>query len=227
MKNIAIIDTETTGLDARKGQVLEIACIYYNIPSKSIIHQISTLIGAMENPVFDINKIPVDALKYVEALHQDQSIDLIGDLLFNADAIVAHNAEFDRKWINTIPKLEQNSRHRKWICTRNDVTWPLRKDSPLNLIHIAANLGVPIINAHRALSDCHLLLSCLEKVPDMELFLDHSISDKKWVKANIRFDDRPLAKAAGFLWDNDRKYWHKKCTIEEIDSLKFSVEEIF
>lgn len=223
MKNILIIDTETTGLDTENGQVLEIAAIFYNIETRCIISQVSTLLYAEENPAFAINKIKVEACKETVPQIQIDALSLVKQMMMDCDALVAHNAAFDKKWIETIALLQPISRIKKWICTKNDVTWPVRKGTPLNLIQICVDLAVPIVDAHRALSDCTLLVGALNKIDDLQAFLDESAKGKVTVFARLDYDHRQLAKDYGFHWDNLRKVWFARLAEEKIQELPFLV----
>jgi DNA polymerase III subunit epsilon len=223
MELICILDTETTGLDANKGKVLEIAAVLYNIQSRSIITQASTLCYAEENPAFDINRIAVESLKKTPPKIEGAALGLIADMMSASDALIAHNAEFDKKFINTIVNLQLISRSKKWICTRNDVTWPIRKGISLNLVSICVDLGVPVINAHRALADCHLILGALECLEDIQYFLDKSGIGRITYHAEITFSERQLAKDNGFTWDNLKKVWHKQLTPDEAVKIPFMV----
>jgi DNA polymerase-3 subunit epsilon len=223
MEYICVLDTETTGLDASKGKVLEIGAILYHIPSRSIISEASTLCYAEENPAYAINKIEINALKATSEIIEFSGIKLISEIMTAAHAIVAHNAEFDKRWVNNIPALENISRNKKWICTKNDVVWPIRKDISLSLITICAALGVPIINTHRAMSDCHLLLAAIEENDDVLSFLDSSGKGRIIYHAEISYENRQLAKDAGFRWDNVKKVWHAKLTQEQAEKVPFMV----
>lgn len=223
MENILILDTETTGLDAKKGKVIEIAGILYNIPTRSILSQVSTLCYAEENPALEINGIEVATLKKIPGEIQDLGIRMLHEMIVKSNAIVAHNAEFDKRWVATIPVVQEAAQYRKWICTRNDVIWPIRKGVSLNLISICASLGVPIINAHRALQDCLLLLGALECIEDIESFLDKSGKGRVIYRAKVTFENRQIVKDAGFLWDNINKVWFAKITPEHAAVLPFMV----
>jgi DNA polymerase-3 subunit epsilon len=227
MENILIVDTETTGLDPNDGgQVLEIGTILFNVPTRTILHMASTLFYAEENPAYEINRIDVEATKKVKLYLSEMTVSLICNLIQNSDAIVAHNAEFDRKWIKKIPYVGEISEPAKWICTKEDVVWPLRKGTPLNLVHICCDLGVPIITNHRALDDCLLLCKAIDRIDDIDYFLNESGKGRLLYQAHVSYDDRKLAKDNGFKWDPEKKGWFILMKPDDAQSMPFLVKEV-
>lgn len=223
MDKICVIDTETTGLDVSNGHVLEVGAVFFNIPTRSILSQASTLCYAEENPAIEINRIEVESLKAIPPKMEALSRGLIREMMRECDAIIAHNAEFDKKWIETLVEFQEISQSKPWICTRNDVIWPIRKGIPLNLIHICVDLGVPVINAHRALGDCLLLIAALDSMDDIEFFLDKSGKGRIRYHAEIGYENRSVAKEMGFQWDNFKKVWFAKMKPEDAERMPFTV----
>lgn len=178
--NILILDTETNGLYTAKGcKTIEIAVILFNLKYKSVLQAFSTLCPCEENPVENINHIPAGLTKekypyselFEENTFEKQTKYFMDSILLGmadaADAIVAHNAKFDRDFVATLTGCGDNLSRRKWICTKSNFTWPVPL-SRLRLEDICNAMGVPYVNAHRAMNDCQLLAQCFGKVDDLE-----------------------------------------------------------
>lgn len=99
MKELVVIDVETTALEPKKGEIIEVAAIRYDIttkreigrfvrlckPSRPISFETTSITGITNEMVADSE--PFSAV--VEEL-----ADFIGDSL-----LLAHNASFDRSWL--------------------------------------------------------------------------------------------------------------------------------
>jgi DNA polymerase-3 subunit epsilon len=190
LENILIIDTETTGLLPEKGdRVIEVAAVLFNIKHKAILQCFSTLLPCRENPVEKINHISVGMtnckypfaqstkILYENSTHYiDESVIIYEDKIMmeniltemsdHSDALVAHNAQFDKKFIATL-LCGEHLLDKKWICTKANFTWP-EPLQRLRLEDICNAMKVPYINAHRAMSDCLLLAQCFQNVVDLE-----------------------------------------------------------
>ncbi len=165
IENICIVDTETTGLSAKDCKLIEIAAIYYNLPTKSVLYEAASLFYAESNPVENINHIKPQMLMKVKEAISDKALQFIGNLMYSADFVIAHNAKFDKSFIEANSYLSGIAIHIKWICSVNDIRW--KKVGSLKLKDIAAHCGVSYHHAHRAMNDCHILLKCLQTLPDL------------------------------------------------------------
>ena len=165
IENICIIDTETTGLSPKDSKMIEIGAIYYNIPTQSILYEAASLFYADSNPVESINHISCDTLSKVKQTMSDKALQLVGNLMYSADCIIAHNARFDKGFIEANDYLSGISKQLKWVCSKEDINW--RKGYGLKLQDIAHHYKVEYVAAHRAMADCHILLKCLKELPDL------------------------------------------------------------
>ena len=167
IENVLIVDTETTGLDPSKGaKLIEVGAILYNVKHKAILQQFSTLFPCDENPVSHINGIEPEVTK-VKTPRLFITL-VLSQMVDHCQAIVAHNAQFDRKFLALIdPAPIKSFDDHRWICTKNDFKWPI----PLfrnRLQDICMAMGVEYTEAHRALNDCTMIAKCFSKVNDLE-----------------------------------------------------------
>jgi DNA polymerase III epsilon subunit-like protein len=191
IENIVIIDTETTGLTVND-RVIEIAAVLFNIKHKAILQCFSTLLPCETNPVEHINHIKAEATQcrypFVSGKISKEDIEatwanpmaeasiffeekfgldiILMEMSAHADVCVAHNAEFDKRFVATL-SCGQSLLSKPWICTKKNFTWPVSL-TRLRLEDICNAMRVPYVNAHRALADCLLLSQCFERIEDLE-----------------------------------------------------------
>lgn len=224
MRTLLITDVETTGLDPATERVIEVATVRYDVPSASVIETFSTLMHGDSNAAEAVNRIGVDALiqampaKFAWRMVSDRLDRLIDDAAF-----VAHRAEFDRSFY---PR--ELAERRPWICSKFDIEWPRSKPGA-SLVEVALAHDVPVWSNHRALTDCMLLAHTFQRVHelghDVQAMLARAMRPSARYVANVSYDDRELAKAAGFAWDGMRKQWWKRLAHEDAGSLGFPVEQ--
>jgi len=166
VKNILLIDVETTGLDHKKGKLLEIGAIFYDIDTKSILHSMSTMIFSDNNAAEHINNISISSLMSVNVTNTYYAINYLKQLIIDADVLVAHNAQFDRNWLESYLPLSDIIKSKKWLCTKKDIKWPHTFN--LKLETIAKSFNIDYSGAHRALGDCKILLQCLQKLDNLD-----------------------------------------------------------
>lgn len=219
LKNVLIVDVETTGLVAGVDRIIELGFVLWNVTHSSIVTCGSCVVGAEENPVEHINRIPVGLLKTVAPEPSEGVLGAFESAAVEADAFVAHNAAFecgfifkDTETILDIPK------RLPWICTMNDFPWPYSAGSK-GIVAIVLAHGVGVSVAHRALSDCLLIAHAFERLPDIANRLKtahaRAIADKFNYSADVSYQNRGLAKDAGFHWEGERKLWIREMTEED------------
>ena len=222
MDTLLLLDTETTGLDARTATVVEIGAVLWSIEHGCILATWSDLVTQSSNDAESINRIPSASL--AAGITRDQALGRLAAMVLRADAIVAHRAEFDSSFL---PEVTQ----RPWVCSKFDIEWPLSKIGD-PLVRVALAHGVPVTVAHRALTDCLLLARTFEAVhaaggaSKVRELLTRAMRPKTLVQAMVSYDDREQAKAAGFAWEPSTKRWTRRIAIEDVPALPFRTREI-
>lgn len=223
-KNLLILDTETTGLDFRKDHCIEVGAILFNVRNRSVLAQQSFLLPVKKNNAESINKIPAEITRLPQPL--DEAIKYFVTLVLASDVIVAHNVEFDKKWfgIRELPKI-----NKPWVCSMDDISWPEDRQlkSRPSVRDLALAYGIPVWNAHRALTDCIYLAEVFKRCNELEKLLVKGLEPKIIVRADISYEQRHLAKDAGFRWnDLIQGAWSRRLSHRDIKDLDFSVQEV-
>ena len=224
IEKILILDTETTGLDENKDEIIEIGCILFHVTSKSVLSQVSFLLPVSSNEAEHVNGISA----VVSNIEQpwEEGLHFFLKLVDFSDLIVAHNVEFDKKWFGKgrLPKLEK-----KWICSLDDINWSFQKNlkNRPSVTDLALSFSIPVWNLHRALSDCFYISEVFKKCENLEELLMKATEPRFLYKALVSYPERSLAKKAGFRWNNPAEgAWARKLTVEEANSLDFKVQII-
>jgi len=220
-KTLLILDTETTGLEPETHHCVEVGAILFDVPSRAVLAQQSFLLPAESNAAEPINRIPAAVTRlpqpWKEALRWFQN------LLDTADVLVAHNAAFDRQWFGRgeLPAVAQ-----PWLCSMEDMRWPADRQlrSRPSVRDLALAYGVPVWAAHRALTDCIYLAEVFARCDDLEQLLLQGLEPRQLVRAKVSYDDRQLARDAGFRWNDPIKgAWARRLSEREIQGLPFPV----
>ena len=122
IEKILILDTETTGLDENKDEVIEIGCILFDVSFKCVLSQVSFLFPVNSNEADHVNRISAEVTNVSQPW--EDGLNFFLKLVDSSDFIVAHNVEFDKKWFGKgrLPKL-----NKKWICSLEDINWSFQK----------------------------------------------------------------------------------------------------
>ena len=227
LRTVAILDTETTGVDSAKDRIVEVAVVLWSVEHGCVLTAWSDLIAADGNPAEHVNRIPGAALK-ARGRSLAYVMELTAAYCGQADAIVAHNGSFDRGFLTAAGYTSALP----WICTLEDVEWP-RPSSSQALIAIALAHDVGIVQAHRALADCMMIARLFERVTELghspKAMLERGLRPKRLYEALVSFADKDLAKAASFRWKEyqpgQKNKWLRRMVPEDAAVLPFKVRE--
>jgi len=225
--DLLLIDVETTGVDPSKDRVIEVAAAFFNLERAMVVEQHSWLVRAEENAAEEVNGIPAEILRTHPRVRDEASIDrVVAPWALAADAVAAHNAAFDRRFFSA------EIRCRPWICTMDDVAWP-RGSATKGLDRIAVAHGVPVVAAHRAMTDVDLLARLLERVAELGHNLVEMMQLALQPKARFIVKERAfseerneLAKKAGFTFDRPTKTWGRFMRPADTVDLPFEVKQM-
>lgn len=236
MRNVLIVDVETTGLDREKDQVIELGCILWSVKHRSLVEVYSRVLPCEDNPAQAVNGIPAALLREVAF---SPVWDGLLDLAAEADAVCAHQADFDSAFVGTaLSRLGDDALLREpisaalsdpWICTREDMTWP-KTGAGESLIATALAHGVAVTSAHRAIHDCLLLGRLFEAVPDigerLEAAYEHAKLPKVRLVSLAPFEEKDIVKDHGFKWDPQRREWWRVMAVQDSLLLPFKVRQV-
>jgi DNA polymerase-3 subunit epsilon len=223
-ERLLILDTETTALTPAEGQCIEVGGVLFHVPSRSVLSQISFLLPATSNDAEPVNGIAAAVTRLPQPWQA--SLTCFEAMAGNADALLAHNAAFDRQWFGhgPLPLLGK-----PWICSMEDIRWPAerRLRATPSVTDLALAYGVPVWAAHRALTDCTYLAQVLERCSDLEALLQAALEPKRLYRACLSYAERHRAKAAGFRWNQPvSNAWSRRLSEREAEALPFRVQPV-
>ncbi|MDP7999270.1 MAG: 3'-5' exonuclease [Synechococcus sp. SP1 MAG] len=223
-RTLLILDTETTGLGPETHHCVEVGAILFDVQSRAVLAQQSFLLPAETNAAEPINRIPAAVTRLPQPWKE--GLRWFQNLLDAADVLVAHNAAFDRQWFGRgeLPAVTQ-----PWLCSMDDMRWPADRQlrSRPSVRDLALAYGVPVWAAHRALTDCIYLAEVFARCEDLEQQLLQGLEPRQLVRAKVSYDDRQLARDAGFRWNDPIKgAWARRMSEREIQELSFPVAPV-
>lgn len=220
-----IVDVETTGLDAKKDRIIEIGiCEFGWEDSEEPV--IQGLYGGLEDPGSPMPEEIVKLTGITDRAVKGQSIrwDYVRAALERASIVIAHNAEFDRSFLNMRPELHGLNKH--WACSVKHIDWHGQGFGSRKLNYLAADHGFVNPFAHRALFDCATTFRLV--APHLKELVANSFDPEiRFIAWNSPFESKDTLKARGYRWDAEQRVWHRtvmsKQAVEERQYLSAEV----
>jgi DNA polymerase-3 subunit epsilon len=211
---VLILDTETTGLDWRKDKITELALLLVEVDVGSGLPlKVLDVYDELEDPGMPIPAAALRVTGITDDMVRGKKLDedRIASLLDGVSLVIAHNARFDRAFMEArLPAFAALP----WACSLADIDWGEEGRGSAKLEFLAAELGL-FYDAHRAEMDCHALLAVLaEALPRSghsglkALLLAGQTTSYKVMATGSPFDSKDVLKGRGYRWDAERKVWH-------------------
>lgn len=215
------VDVETTGLDVESGKIIELALRRFRYDDAGNITDIDKSYEWREDPGEPLTG-------EVAALTRLTDEDLVGHeiddeaatrLLRSASFVVAHNAAFDRKWVEArLP----DAKGLAWCCSMSEIDWRARGFDGRVLGYLLLQSGFYFCG-HRASVDVDALIQLLgDENCNGQTALAEMIAragSPSWIvrARGADFSLKDTLRARGYRWDAVRKLWWCELTAEAVD----------
>ena len=233
------LDTETTGLNYKEDRVIELGIVAFEFdPVTGEIFRITDRYSGFEDPGFPIPEEVREITGISDEMVHGQAFDdaAINALARKAHLVIAHNAAFDRKFVEgrfpaftTIP----------WACTVSQIDWSAERVSSRTLEYLLFKTAALTINAHRALDDAEGVLGLLlERLPvsgdpifQTLLKRANEVTSRLYA-VSAPFEKKDLLKDRGYRWNDgsqggSKAWWRDVPAEAEPEELAYLAREIY
>jgi DNA polymerase-3 subunit epsilon len=220
------VDVETTGFDAQRDAIIQFGGIPFEYaPQSGRIYAVGEPVTFYEDPGRPIPAEITALTGITDADVQGKRIDdqAVGGLLASATLVIAHNASFDR------PFLERRlpaCRDKSWACSLEDVPWKkLAGYSSRSLEFLLYKHGGVFYDTHAADSDCRALIHALAtpfaggELPLRLLLASATQRVAHFWAVGAPYEAKELLKGRRYRWNNGEdgrpRAWHKEVAENE------------
>ena len=213
IRRAAIVDVETTGMDNAVDQVIELGLVVFEYAAES--GRIGPVVARYEGLEDPGRPIPPESTRIhgiTDAMVQGQRLDdaAIAAVLQDVGLVIAHNAQFDRPFLEARLPLFAGL---PWGCSIRDVAWKDHGYASSALEFLAYRAGL-FYDAHRAAMDCLAVLAVLAGPlgsggqTALQALLEHARQPRLHISAlRSHFDTKDLLKARGYRWHAEARVW--------------------
>lgn len=158
-RGAVIVDTEATGLDHTRDEVIEIGMVAFSYNEDGLIGDIIGTYNALREPMVPITAEITRLTGITPEMVKGHTIDLdvVEAFIQPAHLVIAHNARFDRPFCE---HLAHGFSLKAWACFHAEISWPDFGFEGSKLGYLLSQCGW-FHQGHRAVEDCHALLEVL------------------------------------------------------------------
>jgi DNA polymerase-3 subunit epsilon len=218
-----IVDTETTGMDRQNDKIIEVGMLLvrYRRDDGGLCEMLGSYSG-LEDPGEPLTEVVKTVTGLSDAELAGQAIDngAVLALVEQADLVIAHNAAFDRPFLERRWPAFQD---KAFACSINEIDWMAAGFASAKLELLVYHCGY-FYDSHRALNDCWALAFMLQQALGntarlaMGELIARAALPSFLLNLQVRFDDKDKLKAlGGFQWQDgsDARYmsksWLRRC----------------
>ena len=202
------LDLETTGLNPDQDEVIELAMVPFRFSSDGRIFEVHEPFNELQEP--SSGPIPENITR-ITGITDDMvrgrkiNTDRVTEVAAPAALIIAHNANFDRKFAE---KTFDVFSTKAWACSMTQVPWKEDLFEGMKLEYLAMKSGF-FYDGHRAVIDCHAAIELLARpLPQMgnlalQVLLEEArkATCRVWAEGSP-FDFKDILKARGYRWND-------------------------
>jgi DNA polymerase-3 subunit epsilon len=211
----AVVDVETSGLDSGEDRVIEVGVRTFRF-HRTMGHLVALdgVYSELQDPGFPLSAEISEITGITDQDVKGRSIDWnqVKSLLAPSELIIAHNAGFDRPFIE---KELGEPTVTVWGCSFRQMDWAKKGYGVQKLDLLCAFHGF-FTDAHRALNDVDALLHLLSQTDAesgksylAELFFNSRRERTKVIASGSPFESKDLLKSQGYRWDTQARSWNK------------------
>ena len=225
--SIAFLDTETTGVNRANDEIIELALkvVKFEKASGKIV-SIDREYESFNDPGEEISQEITMLTGINDEMVEGQSIDWerVDAILKDAEIVVAHNAGFDRAFVDRYSSVSPN---KIWACSINDIDW-LGRGFTSSKQELLCYWHGFYFDAHRAMNDVDALIHLLThpsyetERPLLELIENSQKPTYVIFATNFNYDPvkKDIVKANKYKWNAEDRVWYKTVSFDDLDKEK-------
>jgi DNA polymerase-3 subunit epsilon len=202
------VDTETTGLDPARDEIIELAMVPFTYGLDGNIYAVGEPFQQLREPSKPIPPEVTAITGIDDAMVAGKRIDPADVTHFVAlsSLVVAHNAAFDRKFLE---RFCETFTTKPWACSMIEIDWAGEGYEGTKLAYLAGAAGF-FYERHRAAHDCLAAIELLARVhpgrgrTGLAQLLERARRPvfRIWAE-NSPFELKDLLKARGYRWNGE------------------------
>lgn len=216
IRTAAVLDVETSGLKIENSRIIEIGLrtFRFNRNTGELL-RLDEEYCSFQDPGVPLSQEVTQITGITDEMVRGKAIDWsrVDQLLQGSQIIIAHNAGFDRPFIELHSGVSPD---RIWGCSLKQVDW-MGKGFPSQKLDLLSVFHGFFTTSHRALNDADALLHLLSKTDSttgypylLELLNQAKKPTFQIFALSSPFDSKDLLKARSYRWDGNARTWWKE-----------------